>query len=57
MVKKPPANAGDARDAGLIPGTRDSLEEEMTTYSRILAWVIPWTEGPDGLQPMGSQKS
>ena len=38
-------------------GREESLEEEMTTYSRILAWVIPWTEEPDGLQPMGSQKT
>jgi len=29
----------------------------MATHSNILAWIIPWTEKPDGLQPMGSQKS
>ena len=28
----------------------------MATHSNILAWKIPWTEGPDGLQSMGSQK-
>ena len=28
----------------------------MATHSSILAWKIPWTEGPDGLQSMGSQK-
>ena len=28
----------------------DPLEKEMTTYSNILAWEIPWTEEPDGLQ-------
>ena len=32
------------------------LEKEMATYSSILAWKIPWTEGPGGLQSMGSQK-
>ena len=35
----------------------DSLEKQMTTYSSILAWKIPWTEGPGGLQSMGLQKS
>ena len=30
----------------------DSLEEEMATYSNILAWRIPWTEEPGGLQSM-----
>ena len=32
------------------------LEEEMATHSSILAWEIPWTEEPDGLQFIGSQK-
>ena len=31
-------------------GWEDPLEEEMTTYSSILAWRVPWTEGPGGLQ-------
>jgi len=30
--------------------------EEMATHSRILAWKIPWTEEPGGLQSMGSQR-
>ena len=34
----------------------DPLEKEMTTHSRILAWKIPWTEEPDRLQFMGSQR-
>ena len=38
-------------------GWEDPLEKEMATYSRILAWEIPWTEEPDELQSMGSQKS
>ena len=36
-------------------GQEDPLEKEMTTYSRILAWEIPWTEKPGGLQSMGLQ--
>ena len=55
MIKKAPANAGDARDTGLIPGQEDSLEWEMAAHSS-LAWEIPWTEGPGGLQSMGSQR-
>ena len=42
MVKYLPANAGDTRDAGLIPGSEDSLEKEMATHSSILAWNAPW---------------
>ena len=34
----------------------DLLEEEMATCSSILAWRIPWTEEPGGLQSMGSQR-
>ena len=37
-------------------GREDPLEEEMTTHSSILAWRIPWTEEPGGLQSMGSQR-
>ena len=48
MVKNPPASAGDM---GLkIPkgdvSWEDPLEKEMATYSSILTWEIPWTEGP-----------
>ena len=35
----------------------DPLEKGMATHSSILAWSIPWTEEPGGLQPMGLQKS
>ena len=34
----------------------DALEKEMATYSSILAWRIPWTEGPNRLQSMGLQR-
>ena len=36
-------------------GQEDPLEKEMSTHSSILAWRIPWTEEPGGLQSMGSQ--
>ena len=38
------------------PGWEDALEEEMATHSSILAWKIPWTEEPGGLQSMGSYR-
>ena len=37
-------------------GWEDPLEKEMATHSSILAWRIPWTEGPGGLQSTGSQR-
>ena len=36
-------------------GVEDSLEEEMAAHPSVLAWSIPWTAEPDGLQSMGSQ--
>ena len=35
---------------------RKILEEGIATHSSVLAWKIPWTEEPGGLQPMGSQR-
>ena len=37
-------------------GWEDPLEKEMTTHSSILAWEIPWTEEPGGLQSMGCKE-
>ena len=37
-------------------GGENPLEEGMATHSSMLAWSIPWTEEPGGLQPMGSQR-
>ena len=37
-------------------GWEDPLEREMATYSSTLAWKVPWTEEPGGLQFMGSQR-
>ena len=56
MVKNLPANAGDIRDVGLIPGSKDSLEEGMATHSSIITWRIPRTEEPGGLLCIGSQR-
>ena len=38
-------------------GREDPLEKEMATHSSILAWRLPWTEEPGGLQSMVSQES
>ena len=56
VVKNPPANAGDARDAVSNPGLRRSLGEEMATHSSILAWKIPGTEETGSLLSMGLQR-
>ena len=53
-VKEPAANAGNIRDVGLIPRWEDPLEEGMGNHSSTLAWRIPWTEEPGGLQSIGS---
>ena len=37
-------------------GRENPLEEEMATHSSILAWRIPWTEEPDGLQSRGCKR-
>ena len=51
VINNLPTTAGDT---GSIPGLGRPLEEEMA--SSILAWKIPWTEEPGGLQPMGSKR-
>ena len=57
MVKNPPANAGDTKEAQVQSlGWDDPLEEKMATHSSILVWKIPWTEEPGGLQFMESQR-
>ena len=45
-----------AGDQGSIPGSRRSLEKGMATHSAILAWEIPWTEEPSGLQSIELQR-
>ena len=49
-------SACNARDLGSIPGLGRSLEKGKAIHSSILAWRIPWTEEPGGLQFMGSQR-
>ena len=55
VVKKPPARARDIRDTGSVLGSGRSPGGGMATHSSILAWRIPWTREPGGLQSMGSQ--
>ena len=53
MVKNPPAmQETEVR----FLGWEDPLEKEMATHSSILAWEIPWTEEPDGLQSRESKR-
>ena len=56
VVKNPPANAGDSETQVQSLGQEDPLEKEMATHSHILAWEIPWTEMPGGLQSKGLQR-
>ena len=56
VIKSSSANAGDIRDMGLIPGLGRSPAGGMATHYSILAWRIPRTEEPDGLESMGSQR-
>ena len=56
MVKKLPANAGDAGDGGSIPGWDDPLEEGMATHSSILAWKIPGQRRLAGYSPWGRKE-
>ena len=57
MVKNPPANAGDTELWVRSLGREDPLEKEMAAPSSILAWEIPRTEEPGGLQSMGHKES
>ena len=49
-------SANATGDMGSVLGQKDALEEELTTYYSILAWEIPWTKEPSGLQSAGSQR-
>ena len=53
MVKSLPAMR---ETQGQSLGGEDPLEKEMATHSSILAWRIPWTEEPGGLQATGSER-
>ena len=52
-VKKPPTMQETQVAQAQSLGREDPLEEDMATHSSILAWRIPWTEEPGGLQSMG----
>ena len=56
MVKNPPAVQETQEMWIQSLGPEDPLEKEMATHSSILAWKIPWTEEPGGLQSMGLQR-
>ena len=56
MVKNPPAMQETHETWVQSLGQEDPLEEEIATDSSILAWRIPWTEEPDKLQFMGSER-
>ena len=56
MVKNPPPTQGTQERWFQSLSREDPLEEEMATHSSILAWKIPWTEEPGGLESMGSQR-
>ena len=49
VIKNLPANAGDIRNVGPIPGQEDPLVEGMATHSSILDWKFQWAEEPAGL--------
>ena len=50
LVKKPPANVGDIRDAGSILGREDPLKEALQSILIFLPGESPWTDEPGGLQ-------
>ena len=56
MGKESTRNAGEQETWVQTLGLEESLEEGMAIHSSTLAWKIPWTEEPDGLQSMGSQR-
>ena len=60
MVKNLSGDPGDIQETQetrvQFLGEEGPLEEGVATHSNILAWRIPWTEEPGGLQSMGSQR-
>ena len=57
VVKNPPTNAGDARDAGSISGSGNCSEKEMATHSSVLAWEIHGQRSLVGYSPWGHKES
>ena len=56
VVKNLTADATASGDMGWIPGSGRSSEEGNGNLLQYSCWIIPWTEEPGGLQPMGSQR-
>ena len=56
VVEHLPAGAGDEETRGQSLSWEDPLEEGRTTHPSILAWEIPWTEEPGGLQSIELQR-
>ena len=56
VVKNLPATVGDEEIWVWSLSWEDSLEKEMAAHSSVLAWEIPWTEEPGGLQSMELQR-
>ena len=56
VVKNQPVKQEMQKMLAQSLGRKDPLEKEMATHSSILAWEIPWSEEPGGLQSMGSQR-
>ena len=56
VINNLPASVGDIKEAGSIPGSERSPGGGNGYHSSTLAWRIPWTEEPGGLQSMGSQR-
>ena len=57
VIKSLPANAGDARGMGSVPGSGRSLEERHGNPPHYSCLENPWTEEPGGLQTTGSQRA
>ena len=55
-LKNPPAMQETQADVVRSPSQEDPLEEGVATHSSILAWRIPWTEEPGGLQSIVSER-
>ena len=56
MIKNPSADAGDVRDAGLIPGSGGSPGGGHGNPLQYSCLEVPWAEEPGGLQSIGSQR-
>ena len=56
VLKNPPDNAEDLKEAGSILGSGRSLEEDVATDFSILAWRIPWTEESGRIKSTGLQR-